>query len=308
MKNTIAETVFRMKGHFGSIYSIVSAGKNQIISGSGDKNIVKWSLVSGQHENFSVALPYPVYSLAMDEDGNFLYAGNGAGQIHKINLEQKREEKCLQLSKAILFDLLFLEDKRILISASADGLIHAIETTGGNLLWATKISDNKVRQLRRLNDEGDFVAATGDGRFIGISLAGKIIFQVKAHSESCNTILPIEEKNLIYTGGKDAHLNVYELSSLKLLASIPAHNFAIYDLALHPEKKYLATASRDKTVKIWDPMNAGFLLRIENPESGGHSHSVNRLHWSKKDNLLISGGDDRVLVARKIYQEETLGN
>lgn len=302
MNSIRSENIFSLKGHFGSVYSIVSAGKHWFFSGSGDKHIVKWNLESGQHENFSVSLPFAVYSLAFDASRNFLYAGNGQGQVHFIDLEKKSEQRCLQLTRAILFDLLLFEAGGILLAASGDGWVHAIEQETGLVLWAKKLSEQKVRQLRVLQPEESFVAALGDGRFIGLSIDGRVLFEIMAHKDSCNTLMPITDENLIYSGGKDAHLQLYELSSLKLLESIPAHNFALYDLALHPNKKFLASCSRDKTIKIWDPKTAKFLLRIENPNQGGHSHSVNRLLWTGFQEMLISGGDDRQLMVRKIVE------
>jgi WD40 repeat protein len=299
MSEILSSTVFIMKGHFSSIYSIVSAGGSNFFSGSADKNIVKWNLATGKNENFSASLLAPVYSLAYDAGKDYLFAGNGIGQVHFINLQLKAEEKCLQLSKAILFDLLLFEETGLLISGSADGWLHAIETHSGKILWAKKIGDFKIRQLRKL-DDSNFLVACGDGSFSAFSKEGSELFVVNAHKESCNTLFAFPSSNVIFSGGKDAHLNVFELSSLKLLESIPAHNFAIYDLALHPEKNYLASCSRDKTIKIWNPETATFLLRIENPNQGGHSHSVNRLFWSGHENLLVSGGDDRMLIVRKI--------
>jgi WD40 repeat protein len=300
MSSIHVETTHVLKGHYSSIYAIISGGGDTFFSGSGDKYIVKWNLETGLHENFSVMLPAPVYSMAFSEGKNYLFAGNGIGQIHFINLDLRAEEKCLQLTKAIVFDLLLLEAQGILITGSSDGWIHAIELPTGTIMWARKISDAKIRQLRPLDQEGNFVVCCGDGNLCALDLKGKFLFAFKAHFDSCNTALVFSDANLIYTGGKDAHLNVFELSSQKLVERIPAHNFALYDLALHPDMELMASCSRDKTIKLWDPQKAKFLLRIENPMQGGHSHSVNRLYWSSYKNLLVSGGDDRILLVRKI--------
>lgn len=273
----MAENVHQFKGHFSSIYSIIPAGGVCFFSGSGDKQIVKWNLETGRHENFSASLPAPVYSLAHSALKGFLYAGNGIGQIHFINLKEKAEEKCLQLTKAILFDLLLLEELAILLSCSADGWLHAVDINNGTLLWTKKISSFKLRQLRKIDEKGNFLVCCGEGFLFAFNAEGKELFRIKAHDDSCNTAIVLKDLNLIYSGGKDAHLNVFELSSQKLLLHIPAHNFALYDLALRPEGKFLASGSRDKTIKIWNPQDAKFLLRIENPLQGGHSHSVNRL-------------------------------
>ena len=47
-------------------------------------------------------------------------------------------------------------------------------------------------------------------------------------------------------------LTMKNAKSYTLIKSIPAHNYAIYDIVFSPNAKLFATASRDKTVKIWD--------------------------------------------------------
>jgi WD40 repeat protein len=52
-----------------------------------------------------------------------------------------------------------------------------------------------------------------------------------------------------------------------------------------------ATASRDKTLKIWDVATQEIIQRIEQTNEG-HLNSVNTLLWMD-DNTLVSAGDDR---------------
>jgi WD40 repeat protein len=71
-------------------------------------------------------------------------------------------------------------------------------------------------------------------------------------------------------------------------------------LSLSPNKKLLASASRDKTIKIWDAESLELLKvldRTKYPTS--HTHSVNRLLWLN-DDTLISTGDDRKVICWKI--------
>ena len=61
-----------------------------------------------------------------------------------------------------------------------------------------------------------------------------------------------------------------------------------------------ATASRDKTMKIWDANNFKLLKVIDTVRNGGHINSVNTLRWSKYNNWLISGSDDRSIIIWEI--------
>ena len=76
--------------------------------------------------------------------------------------------------------------------------------------------------------------------------------------------------------------------------SIPAHNYAIYEIGFDPTGKYFATASRDKTVKIWDYNSMGVIERLAGNDGKGHINSVNTLLWMKNGTLLTAG-DDRAI-------------
>jgi WD40 repeat protein len=80
------------------------------------------------------------------------------------------------------------------------------------------------------------------------------------------------------------------------MQSIPAHLFSIYSIAFHPDLPYLATASRDKSIKIWDTENYS-LKKTISIEKGHDSHrlSINKIIWEPIDNHLISVSDDKLM-------------
>ncbi len=57
-----------------------------------------------------------------------------------------------------------------------------------------------------------------------------------------------------------------------------------------------ATASRDKTLKVWETEGFQLLKVLEGRRDGGHSHSVNRLLWTNFNNWLVSCSDDRSII------------
>jgi len=98
-------------------------------------------------------------------------------------------------------------------------------------------------------------------------------------------------------------LRVWDLTGPvpRLVQEQPAHWFTINHIAWSPNGRYFATASRDKTVKIWD--SATFrLCRVFDPvRNGGHISSVNRLLWLPE--ALISASDDRTIKIWKLGPE-----
>jgi WD40 repeat protein len=64
-------------------------------------------------------------------------------------------------------------------------------------------------------------------------------------------------------------------------------------LLFSPDGKYFATASMDKSIKVWDTTAMKLLKVIDKARHAGHGTSVNKLLWTAFNNQLISTSDDR---------------
>ena len=78
---------------------------------------------------------------------------------------------------------------------------------------------------------------------------------------------------------------------------IPAHNFTINSIALNPKPSFnmIATASRDKSIKIWDAKSLELYKVINSQKQYAHQRSVNNILWLD-DYYLISASDDKSLI------------
>jgi WD40 repeat protein len=286
-----------LTGHKGPLYSLINFG-NGIITAGGDRMIVYWQNLNTNEGNVLAMTSGPVYSLLWQKKENRLLASNDTGGLHVIDLKTQKETRLLKFHTAPVFDMLNSEKSNLLVTSSGDGTLAVADNDEYVIQKQVKISELKVRCLQLMNEEKLLAAGTGDGLiFIFEFPELKLIDKIEAHQAgfSVNTLAFLPGKQILISGGRDAHINIFSSEdSFQKLDCIPGHNYSVYSIAFSLDKKRMATASRDKTIKIWDTENFRVLKRISLPEFLSHTHSVNKLLW--REHELISVGDDRKII------------
>jgi WD40 repeat protein len=284
--------------HAGAIYKLISAHQPHLFySVSSDRYIARWDLQKGEQDHFAIKLNDNSYTLHYNQN-NLLFCGTTSGSLLIFDLDLNKEIKNIKPSHSPVFSILYINDTNTLLIGDGEGSLH-IYNKEFNHQKTVKLGDFKIRDLQFLNNT--VILACGDGTIYQLSLEDfNIINSIKAHHLSVNKLLVVNDK--IYSGSRDAHLNIWNPNFLAL-KSVPLHNYAIYDLTYNPQLNFIASASRDKTIKIIDPLNDEFMVRIDKNEYDGHTLSVNTLLWTRYANILLSAGDDRSIIAWEINQE-----
>jgi WD40 repeat protein len=141
----------------------------------------------------------------------------------------------------------------------------------------------------------------------------------KAPAHSCIRSIDMNSAgSILVGGGLDAVLRAWDISSMRMLCAIRAHNYPIYGIAYDPATRFIATASSDHTVKIWDINDEITKLEderkvklwsIERKEPvvvlTGHPHHVRSVAYEPTGKWLVSAGV-RGLV--KIWDPKTWKN
>jgi WD40 repeat protein len=297
----IAERVHQWKAHSAALYAL-SQGRceSALFSAGADRVVAEWELGKDEPNAFAIRVESTIYSLNHLPDGR-LVVGCANGSMHVIDVGAKKEIRHLRFHDKGIFHLQYDEETARLYAASADGSVSVWNIEDWSLLWHLTMTHQKVRRIA-ISPNGALVAfALGDGRIALLETQShKVIHEIDAHEESCNSIAFINDEVLI-SGGKDAFLKTWNIpNGCTANLAIPAHNFAIYDIIVHPEQHWIATASRDKTVKLWDMKLEEKPLRLDRSSSGGHINSVNGLFYQPASDILYSCSDDRSICAWRI--------
>ncbi|MFM7637653.1 MAG: WD40 repeat domain-containing protein [Crocinitomicaceae bacterium] len=289
---SIVRHCLTIRGHAGAVYAMEQDGRF-LYSAAADKFVTRWDLASGAQDNFAIKFEDVPYCLTFLRDNSLLVVGTNSGKLHVFDLETRTEIKCFHQHKTALFNITVNKVNKHFYTADADGNISVwcSETLG--LLLSIPLNCGKVRRMILDEKEAILYIAAQNGYILKVdTLYFNLIQTIDAHHDGATAICLDSQNNVLYSGGKDAILKCWDLTNGKLLHSLPAHNFVIYDIVALSED-LLATVSRDKSIKIWNKKALQVMEKVDAFKQG-HHHSVNQLVYLG-DQKFATCSDDKTI-------------
>ncbi len=284
-------------GHSGAVYDLAEQDE-MVFSASADGYIAKWNLTSMEQDPFSIRCSTPPYSIEIAN--KHLWFGLSSGDLHIVDLVKKEEVKFYQQHQSAIFTIAHIPSKNVVITGDADGNLAIWNDSNLSLLLFLPLNCGKIRKINIKKDQKLFVVHGQDEKiriFETTNFNELITLNGHENGANCSVFIDENEEKLL-SGGKDGLLKVWNWQEEKLLKTIPAHNYAIYDLLFAEKKGIVISASRDKSLKIWNSTSLDFIEKIEF-KSGGHKHSVNSIRLIDEHHF-ISTSDDRNIIKWKI--------
>ncbi|HOU12177.1 MAG TPA: WD40 repeat domain-containing protein [Anaerolineae bacterium] len=233
------------------------------------------------------------WSLALSPDGRILAAGgdNVAAEDGTVGLFDVTGRRWLNwLEVPTSADI---HDDVYAVAFSADGYYLA---TGGDYdaKWRdyTDGSAPGIVRVWELGTRGDALLATAVLTLTGpTARVTSVAFDPRPLR---NVARVIYEPYFLAVASKDGAVRIWALSpaapgslSATLALTLTGHTDAVNAVAYSPAENVLASASADKTIRIWDPRTGKALLTLV-----GHSAEVTSLAFSADGRYLISGSRD----------------
>lgn len=290
--------IAQLTGHKSGIYIIrPGLNDNEIITAGGDGWIVTWDLDQAQDGQLIAKTDHQLFSLCPMLDRQQLVAGDMNGGVHWIDLNNSENTKGVAHHKKGVFAIHRIDD--VIYTLGGDGILSKWDINSRRATDSIRLSYKSLRCLAYDPVSENLAIGSSDQTIYILNAKTLAIVKVisEAHDNSIFCLQYLPDGHHIISGGRDAHLKVWDLQhGQEKVFDEAAHLFTINSISAQPSGKYFATGSRDKSVKIWDATNFKLLKVLESPRDHGHVNSVNHLLWTNHKNYLLSCSDDRSII------------
>lgn len=294
-----------LTGHNASIYALIPFRNERLfLSAAGDGWIVEWDFDQPNMGKLLAKVDTPVFSLCFLEKENWVVAGNQNGGVHWVDLANPDETKNILVHQKGVFAIQQVGDS--ILTAGGGGVLTRWNIAQQKRIESLHLSNQSLRCIAFSKERNELAIGASDKHIYLLDATTLVLKKtlLNAHENSVFTLKYAPNSPYLISGGRDAHLKVWNIQNdFELISSQAAHWFTINDIIFHPKAPIFATASRDKTIKIWDANTFQLLKVLETVRDQGHLNSVNRLFWTNYNDYLLSCSDDRSIIIWDIFRE-----
>ena len=296
--------VQQLTGHNSAVYGLTPGPEPRtFLSAGGDGWIVQWSLGEKDEKGellgrLLAKVDTQVFSLVYIPTTHTVVAGDMNGGVHWVNLQEERPNRHIAHHHKGTFGFQIVGEE--LVSIGGDGIITRWDILRQSSIESLQLSAQPLRSVLHLSTRNELIIGSSDHSIYRIGLAD---FDVRetikaAHDNSVFALCaPSSTSEMLYSGGRDAQLKQWQLGeATQLQEAQPAHWYTINDLIADPSGETIFSASRDKTIRVWDSKTFKLRKTLDAPRDGGHVNSVNRLLWLEDSPYFVSASDDRSLI------------
>ncbi|XP_040982525.1 notchless protein homolog 1 isoform X1 [Aquila chrysaetos chrysaetos] len=289
---------FTAKGHRHWVLSIAwSPDGKKLASGCKNSQIFLWDPATGNqigrvlsgHSKWITCLcweplhinPECRYLASASKDGSIRIWDTLMGRCDKILTSHTQSVTCVKWGgDGLLYSS--SQDRTIKVWRSQDGVL--CRTLQGHAHWVNTMALSTDYVLRT----GAFepAEATINPQDVSGSLA-----ELKDKAQQRYDQVRGQEPERLVSGSDDFTLFLWRpAEDKKPLERMTGHQALINQVLFSPDTRIIASASFDKSIKLWDGRTGKYLTSLR-----GHVSAVYQIAWSADSRLLVSGSSDSTL-------------
>lgn len=332
--DTFGEVIQTIDGHTGAVFDVdFTPDGERLVTGSGslDRTLRVWDLETGEQLYRTEEHGGWIRSVAASPNGEFVVSSIwdpiNSGTLRIWNLSETEELPCRPDSDemcdlGVQFDRIFGHTDVLvgveynaegtqLVSVSRDRTLRVWDVATGIVLQRFDGHDDRILKMD-LSADGNFVI-TGVGNSSNPLDTNVRLWDLRSRDELTRLLGhtdfvwsvdfdPTAER-IVSSGGAlrsadgDNTLRLWDVAESTELAILEGHENTIYNVMFKADGTQVASAAWDMTVRLWDVDESsdtfGESLAVF---EGGHTASVSTVAFHPTENLLVSGGEDGLIL------------
>ncbi|WP_414587502.1 eIF2A-related protein [Scytonema sp. PCC 10023] len=272
-----------LPGHTDIVNAVSFSPNGKLLAtASKDQTVKIWSIDEGREIQNLTGHKGSVKSVSFSPDGKML-ATTSDDKTVKIWSFDGREIQTLQGHTGSVTSISFSPNGKILASADNDSVVK-IWSLNRNLI--KNIDNYGALSMSFSRDGKNIILTNKDKRIKSYDLNGTLLKNIGISEEIDLTKLSPDGKILAFVPRGSSTLSIKRNSNNAPDAkTLGSHSDIITDVSFSHDGKLLATASKDKTVKLWKIENPTFKL-ISNKEN---QYDNNSISFSPKGEIVATG-------------------
>ena len=291
------DVVQTLEGHVGRVECVIFSNDGSLLaSGGQDQTVRVWDVRSGNEVLIARGHEKQITAVLFINDDTELVTTSEDGTVRIWNLEAIEKESDLgEHANSWVSSLAISRDNRFCVTGSGD---HTLK------IWDLSNRTEKAA----LNDghRGGVwsVACSPDGRHIMSSAADAQLISWDLHTGAMIDAFEVGSSNdhfriayapggslvaLAAVNGRMAEIRRVEDGAL--VRQLVGHGERLMDLGISPDGTRLATASYDKSVRVWEMATGRELMKLQ-----AHQDRVNSVEFSPDGRFLVSGSADQAAI------------
>ncbi len=296
----MGQVVHTFKGHQGDISSLAFNASGDILASSAyDKTARLWQVKTGEALK-TVQAWDKVQEVAFSQDGQLFAISGNDNKVRLWDIHSGQQIRTLEGHKNKVFDVSFI-NQDYLVSSSADRNLRIWDIEHGLTMRVLQGHSGTVTSIATHQKHLFSVSTDGTAMRWDTSLPYQHLIDLP--SEPASTAISPNGKQ-VAVGFADGSLHLYSLPEKQLLwKQDKVHQRDIQRLAFSSDNRLLATASLDKTVKLWQFSEENTLHEQHTIE---HQDGVTATAFSPDSKTLVTASYDGQIGLFNIALKKTL--